>query len=167
MKTLILCTIFILTNNLFAAETCSRVAVINYQDVLVDTDSSQKGEGLRYHLEKDAIAKSYLDTYQEGSRIQWPNAILGTVGTGMVITSFLTASTNNNRKTFLIGGLTMIAINFLMARTLERTNEQNLLTAIDEYNKRNLPKIFFSASGEDENSDKSDYGVSVNKEWSF
>ena len=43
-----------------ASESCSRTATINYQEVLVDSASSLKGEGLRPYLAKDAEALSYL-----------------------------------------------------------------------------------------------------------
>ncbi|MCP4913907.1 MAG: hypothetical protein GY909_12410 [Oligoflexia bacterium] len=166
MKNVFLVLIFIFNSAAYSAETCSRIATINYQDVLVDTDSSQKGEGLRYHLEKDPIAKSYLDVYQENSKIKWQNTLLGTVGTGMLISSFVAGDDIDRRQTLLVGGLAMIAINFLVARTLEKSNELNLTKAIDEYNKRNLPKIFFNTENNTE-SDKKDFGVSINKDWSF
>ena len=57
-----------------AVETCSRIAIVNYQEVLVDSNASEKGEGLRYHLEKDPVAKEYLDTYQKNSAIQWKHS---------------------------------------------------------------------------------------------
>lgn len=166
VKNVIIALIFIFNSSSFGAETCSRIATINYQDVLVDTDSSQKGEGLRYHLEKDPIAKSYLDVYQEGSRIKWQNTLLGTVGTGMLISSFIVGDNSARRQTLLVGGVAMIAINFLVARTLEKSNELNLTKAIDEYNKRNLPKIFFNTEN-NADSNKKDFGVSINKDWSF
>lgn len=155
-------------NSLLATETCSRVAIINYQEVLVDTNSTQKGEGLRYHIEKDPIAKSHLDKYQEGTQIQWENAIIGTVGTGMIIGSLFTNSNSNNKSTLMISGATMIAINFLVARTMESANEKNLVTSIEEYNKRNLPKIYFSSekkSADGRTPDSS--GVYLEKSWSF
>ncbi|HLW56607.1 MAG TPA: hypothetical protein VKY27_04425, partial [Bacteriovoracaceae bacterium] len=62
--------LILLLNSLsvFAAETCSRVAIINYQEVLVDVSSSNRGEGLRFYLEKDEVAKGLLDEYQENNR---------------------------------------------------------------------------------------------------
>jgi len=62
---LILILVFTFNTSLFAVETCSRIAIINYQEVLVDSNASDKGEGLRYHLEKDPVAKEYLNTYQK------------------------------------------------------------------------------------------------------
>lgn len=159
--------IFIVMHNQgFAAESCSRIAIINYQEVLVDTNSTQRGEGLRYHLEKDQVAKSYLDKYQEGSQIKWQNSLLGSVGTGLVLSSFLTNSNGSSKKTLLIGGATLIAINFLVAKTLDSANEKNLTNAIDEYNKRNLPKIYFSPKGR-EGRDPSGYEVGLGKSWSY
>ena len=150
-----------------AVETCSRVAIINYQEVLVDSNASEKGEGLRYHLEKDPVAKSYLDTYQKNSAIRWPNALLGTAGTGLLLFGFFT-SDSQDRQVYLIGGGATILVNFLVARTLEVTNEANLNRAVQEYNKRNLPKIFFNPEGVRE-SDAGFSGIKIglNKDWSF
>lgn len=144
-----------------AEETCSRVAVINYQEVLVDTSSTQKGEGLRHHLNKDPIAKNYLDIYQDTSRIKWQNAALGTLGTGLILSSFLINTDQENKKSLIVGGVSLLIINFLVARTLEFTNEENLKKSIDEYNKRNLPKIYFLQS---KILDKS---FLITKSWSF
>lgn len=167
MKKLILILIsFALHNNAYAAEACSRVAIINYQEVLVDTNSTQKGEGLRFHLEKDAKAKENLNKYQEGTQIRWQNSLIGSVGTGLVLTSFLTNSNDSTKRSLLIGGATMIAINFLVAKTLEAGNEKNLINAIEEYNKRNLPKIFFSPKAR-EGRDPSSFEVGVNKSWNY
>lgn len=126
-----------------AVETCSRIAIINYQEVLVDANASEKGEGLRYHLEKDPVAKEYLDNYQNNSAIRWPNALIGTAGTSLLLFGFFTAD-SQDRQIYLISGGAAILVNFLIARTLEITNEANLNRAIEEYNKRNLPKIYFS-----------------------
>lgn len=144
---------------LLAADTCSRVAIINYQEVLVDTSSTQKGEGLRFHLEKDELAAKFLNEYQEGTEMRWQNALLGTLGTGLIITGLFTNSNSNNRKAFFISGGAFIAINFFVARTLEAANEKNLVRAIEEYNKRNLPRIYFSPDQDGE--------VFIEKRWSF
>ena len=50
-----------LISSAWGAETCSRVASINYQEVLIDVSSNNRGEGLRYYLAKDQIAKELLD----------------------------------------------------------------------------------------------------------
>ena len=42
-------------------EPCSRSARINYQDVLVDTSSTRKGEGIKFYLEKDPIARTEVE----------------------------------------------------------------------------------------------------------
>jgi hypothetical protein len=168
LKILTILFLFGLSVNTQAAETCSRVAIINYQEVLVDTNSTQKGEGLRFHLEKDATALSYLDKYQEGTQIKWHNAILGTTGTTLILTALVSNASDNNRQSLIIGGASLILINFLVARTLEITNEANLLKAVEEYNKRNLPRIYF---GPGNNAARNPSGrsphVMVEKGWSF
>lgn len=131
-----------------AAETCSRTAIVNYQEVLVDTNSAQKGDGLRFYLEKDPLAFEYLQKYQKGTRGHWINAGLGTTGTLMVLASFLTTSSNSGKRSLLLAGSSIILINFLMAKTLEHQNEKNLWRAIEEYNSRNLPRIYFSPDGD-------------------
>lgn len=128
-----------------AVETCSRTAIINYQEVLVDTNSNQKGEGLRYYLEKDLISREYLNKYQEGSHLNWYQAVPGSIGTGMILSGII-FSNGSNKRSFIIGGAALIAVNFLIAKTFEAANEENLQRAIEEYNKRNLPLIHFNES---------------------
>ena len=150
----------------FAVETCSRIAIINYQEVLIDSNTSQKGEGLRYHLEKDPVAKQYLDTYQKNSNITWPSAVMGTAGTGLLIYGFFN-SDSENRRIFIIAGTATFLVNYLVARTLEVTNESNLNKAIDEYNKRNLPKIFFNPEGTQSQMDFSKVKLGLMQQWTF
>ncbi|EQC47076.1 hypothetical protein M899_0169 [Bacteriovorax sp. BSW11_IV] len=152
----------------FAQETCSRVAIVNYQEVLVDTNSTQKGEGLRFHLEKDEVAKKYLDQYQDGTKTRWQNAALGTLGTTMLIGGLVNKNEGFTKNSLAIGGVALIVVNFLMAKTYERSNEKNLARAIEEYNKRNLPRIYFGPEVENQrNSDGEGYKFFLNKEWSF
>jgi hypothetical protein len=48
-------------------------------------------------------------------------------------------------KNFLLfGGATMIGISYLISKTNQYNNEYLLLRSIEEYNKRNTPKIFFA-----------------------
>lgn len=166
---LILTLFFSFNQALFAVETCSRIAIINYQEVLVDSNASDKGEGLRYHLEKDPVAKEFLNTYQKNSSIRWPNAILGTAGTGLLLSGFF-SSNSQNRQTYVVSGVAVILVNFLVARTLEMSNESNLTRAIEEYNKRNLPKIYFNPeTSVQPNSPSSlvSYQFGLNQVWSF
>jgi hypothetical protein len=137
---LILFTIFATAS---AMETCSRTAIINYQEVLVDTNSNQKGEGLRYYLEKDLIAKDYLNKYQDGTRLKWYHAVPGSIGSALVLTGVLSPG-DNNRRSFIVGGVALILVNFLISKTFEAANEENLQKSIEEYNKRNLPLIHFN-----------------------
>ena len=150
----------------FAVETCSRTAIINYQEILVDSNSSQKGEGLRYYLDKDPIAKDYLDIYQKNSAIQWPSAVIGTAGTGLLLFGFFN-SDSENRRLYIISGTATILVNFLVARTLEVSNESNLNRAIDEYNKRNLPKILFEPEGAQSYIDFSKIKIGLAQQWTF
>ena len=85
LKVLFYTLLFLQISPASATETCSRIATINFQEVLVDTNSTDKGEGLRFHLEKDPIAKEYLNLYQKNSAITWPTALIGTTGTGILL----------------------------------------------------------------------------------
>lgn len=141
---------FLLISTLgWTAETCSRVATINYQEVLVDVSSKSRGEGLRYYLEKDQASKSLLDEYQDNNRPTWRSAALSTVGTGMIIAGILQSSSGTDsavsgRNFLSFGGATMIAVSYLISKTNQYNNEYLLSRSIEEYNKRNTPKIFFA-----------------------
>lgn len=113
------------------------------------------------------MASDFLEKYQDGTKVQWHNAALGTLGTTMIISSFFVNSTGGNKKTLLIGGITSIVINFLMARTQESSNEKNLDRAILEYNKRNLPQIEYNQSVLGNTQSKSYKTVYLEKKWSF
>lgn len=133
----------------WSEETCSRVATINYQEVLVDVSNKNRGEGLRYYLEKDEVAKQLLDEYQENNRPTWKSAALSTLGTAMLLGSFLRTSDGKedgitSRNILLFGGATMIAVSYLISKTNQYNNEYLLLKSVEEYNKRNTPKIFFA-----------------------
>jgi hypothetical protein len=161
--------IFLLSvSSAFSAETCSRVAIINYQEVLVDTNSTQKGEGLRYHLEKDSTAIKYLDEYQKGNNLNLQNAILGTAGTGLILGGLMSNVSSDTKQTLFITGASMLIINFFVANTMEMANEVNLLKAVEEYNKRNLPRIYFKSDEEDSRSPGSvSHSFFLEKIWRF
>lgn len=153
--------------NVSAVETCSRIAIINYQEILVDSNATEKGEGLRYHLEKDPMAKAYLDTYQKYSATRWPNALLGTAGTGLLLVGVFTSNSQES-QIYLISGAAVILVNFLIARTLEVANEANLNRAVEEYNKRNLPKIYFNPENNLQGSMSfPSFKIGFSKDWSF
>ena len=145
----IICTLFRPSFS-FADETCGRTAVINYQEVLVDTSSTTKGEGLRFYIDKDEIAKKYLDQYQEKSKINWYNATLGTIGTGLILAGLFRSGRPSKSNSFarteilFASGASILILNYLVARTIEYNNEYLLQRSVQEYNKRNLPKIYFS-----------------------
>ncbi len=145
--TILIC--FMIASAVYAEETCSRVATINYQEVLVDVSSKSRGEGLRYYLEKDQVSKNLLDEYQENNRPTWKSAALSTLGTGMMLVGLLRTSDGSSesftgRNFLLFGGATMITVSYLISKTNQYNNEYLLSKSIEEYNKRNTPKIFFS-----------------------
>jgi hypothetical protein len=140
--------------HLRSSETCGRTAMINYQEILVDHDSTKKGEGLRFHLKKDPVAEHYLNIYQEGTKVNWANAAVGTVGSLTFLVGLVSNKSNNSKKTMMIGGISLIIVNFLMAKTLEHKNEENLTRAIEEYNRRNPSKIEFDPTGNKNDNNK-------------
>jgi hypothetical protein len=138
---------------LWGAETCSRVATINYQEVLVDVSSSNQGEGLRYYLEKDQIAKELLNAYQDNNRPTWKSAAMSTLGSAMILGGFLRTNEGDNetltsRNFLLFGGATLIGVSYLISKTNQVNNEYLLLKSVEEYNKRNTPRIYFSPTND-------------------
>lgn len=149
LKLTVLISYLLATQLAWAAETCSRVATINYQEVLVDVSSNNRGEGLRYYLEKDEVAKGLLNEYQENNRPTWKRAAMSTLGTVMILGSLLRPTEGENEsltsKNFLLfGGATLIAVSYLISKTNSYNNEYLLSKSVEEYNKRNTPKIYFS-----------------------
>jgi len=142
-------------------EICSRVATINYQEVLIDLSNNQKAEGLRYYLEQDKVAKKYLDTYQKNSSSKWHNALLGSIGT-LTLVFGITSPNKKTRRNLFISGASIFAVNYLVAKTMQYTNEKNLYHAIEEYNKRNLPKIYLGTGGT-----KEDSKVYIEQSWKY
>lgn len=166
-KLTILLAFLLLVPHSQAAETCSRVATINYQEVLVDASGNNRGEGLRYYLEKDARAKELLNEYQDNNRPTWKSAAMSTVGTAMILGSFLSTgggdSQNVTGRNFLLfGGIGLIGVSYLISKTNQYNNEYLLLKSIEEYNKRNTPRIFFAPT---DPSNGLGFGMGVGKEF--
>lgn len=166
MYKLIFTLIFILSSPLYTygAETCSRVAIINYQEVLVDAGSNKKGEGLRFYLEKDTQSKALLDEYQDKNRPTIWGAATSTVGSLMILSGLVQTDSGNsqNRTSLLLGGGILVALSYLTSKTLQYNNEVLLKKSIDQYNKRNLPRIYFSPT---QDSGKLGVGLGVSKEF--
>lgn len=147
MKYTSLVLILIFSGNLFANETCSRVATINYQKVLVDAGTNKRGEGLRFYLEKDPVSKSLLDEYQNKDKPTLFSASTSTVGSLLILSGLLQTNESEgiqNSNTLLYGGALLVAISYLTSKTLKFSNEKLLKEAVDQYNKRNTPRIYFS-----------------------
>ena len=145
-----------------SAETCSRLATVNFQEVLVDSSTSKKGEGLRFYLDKDPIAKSILNKYQDRNKASFTSAALSTIGSSMISAGLLGVNTGREEAIFqrdnlVIGGLMVIALNYLTTVTIQYNNEALLERSVEQYNKRNTPTIYFSPY---KNAD-SDTGVGI------
>lgn len=133
----------------FASDICSRTATVNYQEVLVDSSSSKLGEGLRFYLEKDPEAKKLLDEYQHSNKMRWIDAAMSTTGSGLIIFGLFRSSSNKDnglltRQSMILGGTSLIVLSYLISRTIQFNNEKYLMKSIEEYNKRNTPRIYFS-----------------------
>lgn len=148
-----------------AKSTCSRVAIVNYQKILVDLSSRKKGEGLRHYLSKDPESLELLEKYQEGTKINVTSAILGTTATGLIIGGAVINNDNKTRQAFIISGAVLLITNFLFSRTIESTNEKYLEKAVEVYNKSNLPRIYFNV--DNSQGVDSDYQIMLNQGWSF
>lgn len=167
MKLSILLILSIFSLSSIADDSCSRVATVNYQEVLVDVSASYRGEGLRYYLEKDETAKRLLDEYQDNNRPTWKSAAMSTFGTAMILGGFLRSDNNaneslTNRNVLIFGGATLIAVSYLISKTKQYNNEYLLHQAVEEYNKRNTPRIYFGPAG---TMDSMGVGVGLQKDF--
>lgn len=138
----------------YSAEICSRIAKINFQEVLVDAGDGRKAEGLRFYLEKDLVAKNLLDEYQDINRPSALSVGVSTVGSLMILTSIFQTGNSNalgHRDTLMFSGIAVIGINYLINKTISQNSEKILNKAIEQYNKRNSPKIFFNPYLDDSN----------------
>lgn len=122
------------SNSSHAIEACSRIAMYNYQEILIDSTTSKKGEGLRPLLQKEPEALRKLEIYQKNADLKWPNAVVGSIGVGLIATS-LALKESSAKSTYLVSGLTTMLLNFFISKTLEITNEKNLDEAISIFNK--------------------------------
>lgn len=146
MKLIILLS-FLLIQSALAIETCSRTAYVNYQKVIIDSSTSNKGEGLRYYLAKDEKALELLNTYQLKNKPSTTSTFFSSLGGSMVLAGLVYSSFSTNRNTsnsLLFGGLAVVGLNFFYTRIKQYQSEPYLEQSIKEYNKRNTPKIFFS-----------------------
>ena len=147
MKNIVLI-LFTLSSSLtFTAETCSRVAIINYQKVLVDSSSNKKGEGLRFYLEKDPVSKKLLDKYQEKNKPTLFSASTSTAGSLLLLTGLLQTNDSEgiqSSNTLIYTGVGLVALSYLTSKTQQYSNEKIIKEAVDQYNIRNTPRIYFS-----------------------
>lgn len=135
-------------STVFANQTCSRLAIVDERNVLVDSSSLCKGEGLRPYLSKDPIALSYLDQYQEGLKTNWFRAGMSMFGSSLILAGILTGSPTKkglaNKDVLIYSGIGLLGLSYILTRTHQAQNEEYLNKSILEYNLRNWPKIEFS-----------------------
>jgi hypothetical protein len=161
-KTIAFILINLITSVAYSAETCSRIAIINYQEVLVDAGSNKKGEGLRYYLEKDANSQKLLDEYQEKNKPTVLGAATSTLGSFMILSGLMQTNESSgiqNKNTLIFGGGILVALSYLTSKTMQYNNEVLLKRSVDQYNKRNLPRIYLSPG------DGKGFGVGITQEF--
>ena len=161
-----ICVGLALLNGAWAAKPCERVATVNHQEIPLETVSSGKGEGLRPYLEKDENALRHLDRYQERNRIRPFNTLLGIAGPGFLVAGLVLEPRSEEKKTFLTWGVVLVATNFLVTRAIQGTSESYLEKAVEEYNKRNSPRIELNFLP-DPFPPKKSMVLMVKKDWSF
>ncbi len=131
-----------------AIETCSRKAIINYQEVLVDTSTNKRGEGLRYFLSKNKESERLLNEYQNLSKPSLRKALLSTLGSTMLLSGLLLTNDNENnflnKTTLTVGGAFVIVLSYLTTKTIQYKNEAVLERAVQNYNQNEKPTIYFS-----------------------
>lgn len=167
MKILIIISLLLSTSGrVFADSTCSRVATVNYQEILVDAGTGKMGEGLRFYLEKDPESLELLDEYQKKNKPTLWSAGASTVGSLMILGGLLQSgdqSSVGDRNTLFTGGAILVTLSYLMTKTVKLNNEKYLKLAIDQYNKRNSPRIYFSPFRD--NNGESGVGFGLQKEF--
>ena len=120
---------------------CGRTVFIGHKEILLDTGSKQKGEGLRSYLAKDSKALHYLNLYQKGHATGPLNTFFAALAPSLFLAGFMVDSNSRQQKTLYTWGAVLILANFLISKTLQSANEGHLERAIEEYNKRQVPKI--------------------------
>lgn len=166
-KALLIFSIFTL-QSVSANEICGRLCQVNDQEILIDVNSNQKGEGLRNYLEKDPEALIYLEKYQKKNEFHWTDAALGTAGTVMVAAGLLINLDTKQKTAVIATGAALIVANFVLGYSLKNANEKNLERAIEEYNKRNEPQIIIGPlSYKNTQNIVDDKKIVLAKTWSF
>lgn len=151
-----------LTQLAYGDSTCSRVATINYQEVLVDAGTGKMGEGLRFYLEKDPESLALLNEYQTKNKPTPWTAAASTVGSLMLLSGLLQSTQQSvlgDKNTLISGGVVLVTLSYLMSKTVKLNNEKYLNLAIDQYNKRNNPRIYFSPFRDDNGASGVGFGL--------
>ncbi len=162
MKILLIVLLFLGHSAAQANQTCSRVATINYQNILVDAGSDKKGEGLRFYLEKDPVSKKLLNDYQKKSKPGILSGASSTLGSLLILSGLIQAnkvSGSQNSESLILSGSLLVALSYLTSKTLQFSNEKILKEAVDQYNKRNSPRIYFSPFKDNNGNSGAGFGI--------
>lgn len=132
------------TCNLFAQDSCGRVATINYQDIFIDSSSTKKGEGLRNFLAQSPESLALLNEYQENTRPNYWIAGSSTAGFMLIILGLMSTrktGTYYSKQSLMTTGVVVMALSLVTSQTLKRQNEDRLMESIEIYNSTGGPQI--------------------------
>lgn len=147
-----------------STQTCSRKAIYQNKEILIDGHTGAKGSGLVKILEKNPKALSHLNSYQNANDVQTFNLISGSVSTLSLLTGLLYTGDKNNKSNFLVFGGVVALINFLTTKTIHFYNERELTLAIEEFNKSSEHQI---RSLDVPAQKQTKPSLFINKNWSF
>ena len=160
--------IILLINNFSFAQqenqTCSRVAIYNNEEVLIDGHTSKKGSGLNKIMKSNMLAMKHLENYQTNNEMKIFNIASGTVSTASIFAGLLYTGSKANKNNLLIFGGLIALVNFLTTKTIEFYNERELDLAISEFNKTSDNKIRVIDKRVNK---KVQNSIFLNKSWSF
>ena len=143
-KKLITMVLYLVTSFVYAQSgtpTCSRKAIHDNREILIDGYTGIKGSGLNDLMKNHQKAMQHLQRYQNSGEIRTFNLLSGTISTASILTGLLYTGDKTNKSNFLFFGGIVALVNFLTTKTVEFYNERELALAIDEYNKTSEAKI--------------------------
>jgi len=147
-----------------SAPTCSRKAIFNNKEILIDGYTGARGSGLNKIMRSNPKALKHLSIYQNANDIQTFNLLSGTISTTSLITGLLYTGDRDNKNNFILFGGIVALINFLTTKTIQFYNERELTLAIEEYNKTSVHQIRrLDVSTKKQNKPS----IFINKNWSF
>ena len=106
-----------------------------------------------------------FDEYQEKSKPTILGASASTLGSLLILSGLIKTGENENSANtnrFLLAGSALIATSYLISKTIQFQNEKILEKAVNEYNKRNDPKILITPQYRQDNNG---WGILMSREF--